>query len=215
MDYEALAKKFGGVVLDQPQQQPNQIPWAAGMPQSKQDDVRIKMNQEGRKRLADLQLDIANAQSTLNDLEEFGRLNRQTATGSLWQQFTPDKQAFRSDDSMNMSSITNRLAPAQRQPGSGSTSDLDVRMFLKALPSVENNGDVNKAIRLGFEQQYKRAVEKANAMRNHLDQYGHLMDFDSQWAKSRMESSKAEASKGQAPQGQAGGVKFLGFEGGR
>jgi hypothetical protein len=166
----------------QPAPQQAAAPWAADL--SRQDQAKIKkdMYEEGRKRLADLQSNIADAGSTMDDLNEFGRLNRANSTGSLWQQMTPDKPLFRSGPSMEMAAIQARLAPAQRQAGSGASSDRDVAMFLRGLPSLENEGPTNKGIREDYERKYKTALEKANAMQKHLDQFGNLTEFDSQWA---------------------------------
>jgi hypothetical protein len=182
MDYDALAKQFGGSMAAQPQQQPAAPAWTSDLSRKDQAEIKVKMYQEGRKRLADLQAQIADGGSTMDDLNEFGRLNRENSTGSLWQQITPDKPLFRSGPSMEMSAIQSRLAPAQRQSGSGASSDRDVAMFLRGLPSLENEGNTNKGIREDYERKYKAALEKANAMQAHLDQFGNLTEFDSQWA---------------------------------
>lgn len=163
-------------------QQPAAPAWTANLSQKDQAEISMKMYQEGRKRLADLQAQIADGGSTMAELENFGRLNRENSTGSWWQQLTPDKEMFRTNGSMQMAAIQSRLAPKQRETGSGSSTDTDVKMFLRGLPSTENEGPTNKGIREDFAAQYKRAVEKANAMKAHLDQYGNLMDFDSKWA---------------------------------
>jgi hypothetical protein len=174
-----------------PQQQAPTAPaWAANLSQKDQAEITMKMHQEGRKRLAELQAQISDAGGTLNDLTEFGRLNRENSTGSLWQQFTPDKPLFRSDGSMQMSAIQSRLAPQQRPVGAGATSDRDIALYLKALPNIENTGPVNKGIRDDFEANYNRAIDKANAMKAHLDQYGNLLDFDSQWAQRKAPPAK-------------------------
>ena len=182
MDYLALAKKFGGEVVQPEPQQPTGPAWAADLSRKDMGEIKMKMYEEGRKRLANLQAQISDAGSTMADLNEFGRLNRENSTGSWWQQMTPDKQMFRSDGSMQMAAIQNRLAPKQRETGSGSSTDTDVRMFLRGLPSTENYGSTNKGIREDFEGNYKRAIEKAAAMQAHLDQFGNLTDFDSRWS---------------------------------
>ena len=92
-----------------------------------------------------------------------------------------------------MAAITARLAPRQRVEGSGATSDFESKMFLRGLPSTENEGPANQAIRQDFAAQYKRALEKANAMKAHLDQYGNLMDFDSRWAQRNAPAAPAVA----------------------
>lgn len=170
-------------------------PWAANLSRQDQAKIQKDMYEEGRKRLAALQANIADAGSTVDDLEQFGRLNRENSTGSLWQQITPDSPAFRSGPSMEMAAIQARLAPAQRQAGSGASSDRDVALFLRGLPSLANEGNTNKNIREDFTRKYEQAIQKANAMQRHLDQYGNLTDFDSVWAqRDRKQQSAAPAA---------------------
>lgn len=181
MDLDALAAQFGGSAAES--STPKAGPaWAADLSRQDQGKIKKDMYEEGRKRLASLQSSIADSSSTMDDLNEFGRLNRENSTGSAWQQLTPDKPLFRSGPSMEMAAIQSRLAPAQRQSGSGASSDRDVAMFLRGLPSLENEGPTNQGIREDYERKYKIAIEKANAMQKHLDTYGNLTEFDSQWA---------------------------------
>ena len=197
MDFDALAKQFGGSVAMPPSPAPaapGAPAWAANLSRLDQAKIQKDMYEEGRKRLADLQSSVANSGSTMDDLNEFGRLNRENSTGSLWQQMTPDKSLFRSGPSMEMAAIQSRLAPAQREAGSGASSDRDVAMFLRGLPSLENDGNTNKAIREDFERKYRKAIEKATAMEQYLQQNGNLMDFDSQWAKKQMQRSTPPAA---------------------
>lgn len=202
MDFDALAKQFGGSVA--PSQTaapaaPATPAWAANLSRQDQAKIQKDMYEEGRKRLADLQLSVANGGSTMDDLSEFGRLNRQNSTGSLWQQMTPDKSLFRSGPSMEMAAIQSRLAPAQREAGSGASSDRDVSMFLRGLPSLENDGNTNKAIREDYERKYQKAIEKSTAMERYLQQNGNLMDFDSQWAKQQQSRTATQPQTTQAP----------------
>lgn len=193
MDYASLAKMYGGGAAPAPEPAQAAPAWAAGLSPKDQAEIKVKMYAEGRKRLADLQAEIANAGSTMNDLNEFGRLNRENSTGSVWQQMTPDKALFRSGPSMEMAAIQARLAPAQRQEGSGASSDRDVAMFLRGLPSLENEGPTNRAIREDYESKYNAAIEKSKAMKQHLDTYGNLIDFDGQWAERNRPKPKGAA----------------------
>lgn len=193
MDYAALAKQFGGSVLEQPQQAAAPA-WTANLSPKDQGEIQMKMYAEGRKRLAELQAQIADAGAVVADLNEFGRLNRESSTGSWWQQLTPDKQMFRSPESMQMAAITARLAPNMRPTGSGSTSDKDLALYLKALPSTENYGEVNKGIREDFQRKYDAALEKAAAMQAHLDKFGNLTDFDSQWAARKQKAAQPQSA---------------------
>lgn len=204
MDLDALAAQFGGSAVSTAQPAPPQqgaLPWAANLSRQDQAKIQKDMYEEGRKRLADLQASIANSGQTMDDLNEFGRLNRENSTGSMWQQITPDKPLFRSGPSMEMAAIQARLAPAQRTPGAGASSDRDVALFLRGVPSLENDGDTNKGIREDFERKYSAALEKAAAMEQYLQQKGNLMDFDSQWAKQRQQAAtpKTAPSASAAP----------------
>lgn len=208
MDFDALAKQFGGSVAAPeaaPQQAAPAAPaWAANLSRQDQAKIQKDMYEEGRKRLAELQSSIANSGSTMEDLNEFGRLNRQNSTGSMWQQITPDKPLFRTGPSMEMAAIQSRLAPAQRESGSGASSDRDVAMFLRGLPSLENDGNTNKGIREDFQRKYEKAIAKATAMEQYLQQNGNLMDFDSQWAKQQ----QARTAPQQAPAAAAPTMRF-------
>lgn len=209
MDYAALAQQFGGSMAEQPQQ-PQQGPsWAADLSRKDQGEIKMKMYQEGRKRLADLQAQISDAGVTVRGLDDFGRLNRENSTGSLWQQMTPDIGLFRDSGSQSMSAITAGLVPKQREPGSGSTSDFDARQFLQALPSVDKPGDVNKSIRTNFMTGYQSALDKANAMKAHLDQYGNLMEFDSQWAQRKPSAQPTQQSAPAATNIPAAAINML------
>lgn len=201
MDLDALAAQFGGSAVSSQPAAPAMAsaPWAANLSRQDQAKIQKDMYEEGRKRLAALQGSIADAGPIMDDLNEFGRLNRQSETGSLWQQITPDKSFFRSGPSMEMAAIQARLAPAQRQAGSGASSDRDVAMFLRGLPSLENEGNTNKAIREDYERKYNAALEKANAMQKHLDQFGNLTDFDSVWAQRSRKTQSAPPAAAAAP----------------
>ena len=195
MDYAALAKQFGGVVAPAPTPAISPPGWAANLSQKDQGEIQMRMYAEGRKRLADLQGDISSAGSTMSDLNEFGRLNRENSTGSIWQQLTPDKAMFRSGPSMEMAAIQARLAPAQREAGSGASSDRDVALYLRGLPSLENEGPTNRGIREDYERKYNAAIEKSKAMQKHLDTYGNLTDFDGRWAERKRPAQPAPASQ--------------------
>jgi hypothetical protein len=189
-------EKYATPVEAQPEQQTPA--WASNLSRQDQAKIQKDMYEEGRKRLAALQSQIADGGQTMDDLNEFGRLNRENSTGSLWQQMTPDKPLFRSGPSMEMAAIQARLAPAQRQSGSGASSDRDVAMYLRGLPSLDNEGPTNKGIREDYERKYQAALEKANAMQKHLNQYGNLTDFDSQWAQRNQQAAPQSNGKSSA-----------------
>lgn len=175
----------------QPSVQSNDPPFMANMPQKERDKINTDRYDEGRKRLGELDTQISSAASIMDDLEEFGRLNRENSTGSWWQQLTPDKQMFRSPKSMEMAAIQSRLGPSQRVVGSGATSDRDVNLFLRGIPSLENEGPVNAGIREDFKRKFEYATAKRSAMQKHLDKHGNLSGFDESWAEQQRKFSGA------------------------
>lgn len=175
----------------QPAVQSNDPPFMANMPQKERDKINTDRYDEGRKRLGELDTQISSASSIMDDLEEFGRLNRENSTGSVWQQLTPDKQMFRSPKSMEMAAIQSRLGPSQRIVGSGSSSDKDVQLFMRGIPSTENEGPVNAGIREDFRRKFEYATAKRSAMQKHIDKHGNLSGFDESWADQQRKFSAA------------------------
>lgn len=178
MDYAALAKQFGAVGSSAAQP----ADWMGGLSQKDQAELKMKMYQDGLKRISDLNAKLEVAGKNLSDMQEFGRLNRETATGSFLEQVIPDDWKFLHGDNINeMNAIQSRLAPSQREPGSGSTTDADIRLFLRALPSTTNKGNVNKGIREDYERNLKFGTRKRDAMQQYLNQHGSLNNFDQYW----------------------------------
>lgn len=100
-----------------------------------------------RSSLDQAQKDAQNAIGVLGDLTRFQDVNTSTPTGGLGglpiirdirEKFDPNVQ--------QLAEITARIAPAQRQPGSGTTSDRDLALFLQASPGVTRNKTSNDAI---------------------------------------------------------------------
>ncbi|MCR6660728.1 MAG: hypothetical protein NVV72_15790 [Asticcacaulis sp.] len=85
--------------------------------------------------------------NTDQQVQRFGKLNEQVSTGfgRGGGGFNP-LNWFNGPNLQAMESITSALAPTQRVPGSGSSSDKDVEMFRKGLPSIDKFGGANAKI---------------------------------------------------------------------
>ncbi|MEP7452407.1 phage tail tip lysozyme [Phyllobacterium sp. SB3] len=59
-------------------------------------------------------------------------------------------------------SIIDRLAPAMRVPGSGSSSDIDVKMFLNSLPNIGNSPEANAIINGTFQSVAQNKIAAAD-----------------------------------------------------
>lgn len=193
MDYAALAKQLGGGVMQQPQQQPQQQPdWMGGLSPKDQAELTMKMHGESRKRIAELDDEIAKGAAILGDLDRFGELNRRSATGGVWENVLPSVPLLHGSDENEMYKIQSRLGPSQRAVGSGSSSDRDVSLFLSGLPSTTDKGNVNRDVRMSFQKKYDLAVEKKKAMEDYLNLRGNLMGFDTEWQKMKSKYAPTE-----------------------
>jgi hypothetical protein len=206
MDYSALAKKFGAIEQQSATEVQQTPSWAQSLSPKDQAELNMKLYQEGRKRLAELDSDINKSKPVMDDLNKFGELNRNSRTGGVWEQIMPGAPMLHGADENQMMAIQSRLGPAQRPTGSGSSSDTDVRLFLGGLPSIAQTGPVNKSIREDFQRKFDYAIKKRNAMQQHLNKYGNLNSFDEAWNTSTAPKySPSSKSKMSTP-------KFLGFE---
>jgi len=116
-------------------------------------------------------------------METFGALNRKSRTGEFYTGIQPS--FLQGSDEQEMEAITSRLAPGQRIEGSGTTSDRDIAMFVKAVPSINKKGNVNQAIRDNFAKQYDKSKAKLQYLQDYYDQYGHLNGADTLWEKEK------------------------------
>lgn len=155
-------------------------PWN-GLPPRRADDVRIREGERIRKLLDDERDGLRRDRAALDRMNNFGALNRRTATGDLLSKTVPSVSSFLSGDKSNMSAITAALAPREREPGSGTLSDRDVAMFVQAVPSIDKEGPVNQAIRNARQAMYSRDSDYLKAKEAYFARLGHITGFDAQW----------------------------------
>ena len=186
IDYSALAQKYGSLSPQQPAQAPGgyNAPWV-GMPPEKVNEMRNEQYKAGQKRIDSLRELTAKGEGVLSELNNFGRLNRQTETGSGWESFMPNTPQLHGSDINEMNAIQSRLGPAQRIQGSGSSSDRDVQLFMGGLPSINKPGPANAAIRADYDRQYKNSLLKQTYLEKYLNTYGHLNGADENWEKQK------------------------------
>lgn len=147
-------------------------PWASIRSPKEMDDMRKQVFMQDNKRLDEIREAARKGRSIMTDLDKFGALNRQQATGSPLDavSWLPTMDS----DKREMEAIQSRLAPQLRVAGSGSDSDLEQRMRLKALPGIDKPGDVNKNIRLGYSDQLRDVENELAFKETYLAERGHL-----------------------------------------
>lgn len=156
------------------------VPWQ-GLPPQKADEARLRAAEQARKKIEENAKVVQQGGNILQDMETFGALNRENRTGEWYTGIQPGFTKGVAEQEME--AITSRLAPGQRIEGSGTTSDRDIAMFIKAVPSIDKKGSVNQAIRENFAQQYEKSKAKLQFLQDYYDQYGHLNGADTVWEK--------------------------------
>lgn len=75
--------------------------------------------------------------------------------------------------------LTKELLPRMRAPGSGATSDMEMRTFEQALGGLGNTQEANMVRWAGMLQVAKRSAAEYNMMRSYYDENGSLRGFQS------------------------------------
>jgi len=116
-----------------------------GQPGYDSDELRKRLDQkEGDVWSAYLEQGAVAGQMS-RDMEMLGELSKVAPQGPITGRFA---QAFPGFDSAGAAfqSIIKRVAPSLRNPGSGSTSDIEYNGFLQSLPSLQNKPEANAVI---------------------------------------------------------------------
>lgn len=168
--------------------------------------------QQSRQAALDRARDMENV---IPDLNRFEQLNRTVPTGSLSQRLgqtfgglprivsidnnaTPQNEPQGYDE---MRAINSRLAPLQREPGSGASSDTDTAMFREGLPSIASSGPANSAIIRGYRERAQEARDYADFLERYWPEHGSLHGVDQAYADYR----RTRQSGRIAPQSQQSG----------
>lgn len=165
---------------------------------------------QDRDALQALRDDAANSLSTSEAANRFVELNEKSPTGGLVGRpimpFTKgplwgDAGAALTGDAgwPQMKSINSALAPAQRQPGSGSSTDTDVKIYRESLPNIDMPGPANRAIAQRLQDKSDAAAARSAFMDEWFRRNGSLVGAEQQFArfwsarKAKRESSAASA----------------------
>lgn len=133
--------------------------------------------------------------------DSFLELNRKAPTGPLYKipGATTIGGLFKPEIAQ-MDALTARMAPSQRVPGSGTTSDKDLALFMKAVPSPDRLGTANQ----GIVKDMRGMAERKSAYVQFLDQYaaqnGTLNGAEAAYARRNAPKTKnVFAPKGRPP----------------
>lgn len=176
----AADRESGAPVLGVPA--PTVFPWSNQTTQKDANKVRAAEAARGSK---ELEKDADAAQKAIaaaQDATRFLELNRSVSTGGVADKFTIGRGA-RSFDSeyAELQSITARLAPTMREPGSGATSDYDASQFERATVGVDKPRQTNESIASAVIARAKQAQDYLEFRQTYLEQNGTLQGADRYW----------------------------------
>lgn len=153
--------------------------------------------------LKELQTARAAAQSqesSARDAERFLEVNRKVGTGQMWAlPFASEIRGAFDPNFAEMQSITNRMAPLQRTPGSGASSDKDVAGFKKAVPNPDYVGPTNTSIARRIKDEARIAAEYAAFLDDFAATRGTLVGAQAAWQARKTKPSATAPARPAAP----------------
>lgn len=170
----------GGPVLGVPT--PTVLPWANQTTPKDANKVKAQEISRGSKEIEKDADAAVKLQSTARDAQRFLELNKKLPTGGLMDRMALTRWAQgMGQEYSEMESITARLAPAMREPGSGSTSDFDGKQFERATVGVDKPKKANENIAKAVVARAQQAQEYAEFRQTYLEQNGTLQGADRYW----------------------------------
>jgi hypothetical protein len=138
------------------------------------------LNSPEKQALADAQAASGNAITVLQDLTSFQNVNegrgreRQSTGKFLGLPVNNFAAAFGDPEAQYLESITSTLAPAKRVPGSGTTSDRDLALFLKGTPGLDKDEATNRSLIEDARREAVRRQARADFFEQYARQNGTL-----------------------------------------
>ncbi len=154
-----------------------------GMSTNERKAARGIEQKDMEKRLGTLQQTQTDAQQGIADMNRFLQLNRKVDTG-----FIPGLFPGLSDPAQQMDAITAAASRKMRQPGEGSTSDFDAKMFMKATVSRSKNYQANLGIATAYKVMRKNELDHIAFLQDYAALNGHMRGADAAW-RSYLESN--------------------------
>jgi hypothetical protein len=141
-----------------------------------------KLTAQEQKELQTARAVAQSQKSSARDAERFLQVNRTVGTGEVWALPLASEIRGAFDPKFaEMQSITNRMAPLQRAPGSGASSDKDVAGFKKAVPNPDYVGPTNTSIARRIKDEARIAADYAAFLDDFAAKRGTLVGAQAAW----------------------------------
>lgn len=142
--------------------------------------------------------------------DDFVKLNRKSGTGFINKiPFVSEARAIFDPNVAQMDALSARMIPAQRTPGSGTTSDRDLALYSKAVPSLDRPGEANAAIARDMGTTAQRRAQRAAFLDQYAQDNGTLRGADAAWRSSQQKAPNIFAPKAAASAQAGNGWKVV------
>lgn len=158
-------------------------PWAGIYDSKERDQAKRDVYKQAQGDLTGMREVVNKNENMISDIDRFLKLNESVSTGVMNK--IPGAETVRSfDPEFNeMLKISSKMIPSMRAIGSGSSSDLDVKMFTNATINVGSDPEANKNIGTALRLQKQRENDQAAFLANYLQANRHLDGADAAWNK--------------------------------
>lgn len=176
------------------------------------ENSRERLTSPEQTALAEAEARARQMQQTQRQLDRFEQLNTRVRTGSRSQALgqwlgiprllsldsNGDAPGGDGSEYDEMRSINSMLAPQQREPGSGSSSNMDVSMFREGLPNVDRPGPANSAIIRRHRSEAQDAQDYVDFLNDYWPRTGSLNNAQTEFNRYRA-ARDAAVRAGEAP----------------
>jgi len=170
-----------------------------------------KVGSQDAAAISDMRGAATRSQNFATMADQFMALNRQTGTGPArvagLGELLPSKT---SANLQAMQAIASRAAPSMRVPGSGSTSDKDMALYMASFPKITNWGGSNAEVTKGLKQEAAKTAARAAWAEKWAQTTGSLAGsdaaFENWWASRQSPKASKSSPPLPGPPPGAGGV---------
>jgi len=158
---------------------------------------QTRLEKEAADKLAAMSDATTGSPQAIQDAEQYIALNKNTSTGGVnrvgdvlgeipgvggaLKKGVDTLTSLGDDNAQMMDALTNKLTPAMRPVGSGSTSNFEQQMYRGATLNRSNNRAVNENIANSIIALHKRMLEQRAFYQDFKSLYGHLEGADRYW----------------------------------
>lgn len=186
--------------------------WVSASPQQGGGNNKIRrLSSQDQTYLSEQRTAAQQAADAERAAQRFLELNQQQGTGQIFSVpgISEIYGAF-SPKMSEMEALTNRMAPALRQPGSGAMSDKDVAMFKKSIPNPNFPGPTNQRLAQSITQSAQRQRNYVAFLDKWAAENGTLIGAQEAW--DRIQRQPAARPKPAQSKPSKGGARIISVE---